>query len=442
MHAPLMIVALLLMPGFCYGQIIFRSTADSVQYERLTLQIGENMRRDPKTDNEELHRLREMLVVKAIPAYKAGTYTFYKDLLRSDQRDTIRRLGLYNPGLKKLPTAVGDCPNLVELDISACGITELPAWLSNLSHLETIVVTKSNRKILRLRIPSNQSLKHLDLSYNNLRRIPRGIRACDSLQYLNLSGNRIRRIPRFLRHCATLSYVNISYNRLRSNKIRFRSNPNLRGINISHNQLTDLPFSLANFDNLQEIDLSYNRIEKIRKEIAGNSLRVLSLYNNRLRQIPERILELSGLIKLDLSFNRIDAVSPDIRNLRKLTFLALSDNQLTEVPNEIGALTRLQSLFLENNQLTSLPESMSNLQLKRLDVGFNRLQDFPFCVLNYKDLEELYINNNLIGSVPTGLLAMKQLRIFYLDGNSALHDSDSTRTIMKQLHDKGVEVKY
>lgn len=144
MHALLRIFALLLIiPNLTFGQIIFRSAADSLEYERLRLLIAENMRNDPKGDNEELHLRREMLVVKAIPGYKRGAYSFYEDLLRSDQRDTIRRLGLYNVSLKKLPAVVAECTNLIELDISACKISKLPVWLSDLNHLETIVVSKS-----------------------------------------------------------------------------------------------------------------------------------------------------------------------------------------------------------------------------------------------------------------------------------------------------------
>lgn len=442
MRASLITFVLLLIGSkLSYGQVIFRSSSDSVQYEKLRFQIAENMKNDPKRDNEELHLLREMLVVKAIPAHKRGAYTFYENLLQSGRRDTIRRLGLYNVSIKHLPEAVQQCSNLIELDISACRIGKLPKWISTLKHLETIVLTKSNVKKFKVRTLPNQSVKHLDLSHNNIRRIPRGIRNLDSLEYLNLSGNRIRRLQ-FLRQCAALSYINISYNRVRRNKLTLRSNPNLLGINLSHNQLTDLPFSLANFESLQELNLSYNKIEKIESCIGSNRLRVLSLYNNRLDHIPEKILQLSNLTSLDLSFNLIQVVSPDIRNLKDLSFLSLSDNQLTIVPKEIGTLMQLKSLFLKNNQLTGLPESLCDLRLTKLDVGFNKLRDFPLCVLNNKGLEELYVNDNLIERVPDELSAMRRLWIFYFDGNLVARDSEPIRALVKALRDKGVEVKY
>ena len=70
------------------------------------------------------------------------------------------------------------------------------------------------------------------------------------------------------------------------------------------------------------------------------------------------------------------------------------------------------------------------------------MRDFTFCVLNYEELEELYINNNLTERVPGELSAMKKLWIFYFDGNPVADDSDSIRAIVKALRDKGVEVKY
>ncbi len=85
---------------------------------------------------------------------------------------------------------------------------------------------------------------------------------------------------------------------------------------------------------------------------------------------------------------------------------------------------------------------MCNLQLIKLDIGFNSFEDFPLCILNYKDLEELYINNNRIKSIPDELLAMRNLRVFYLDGNAVANDRESVRAIVDALRARGVEVKY
>lgn len=112
------------------------------------------------------------------------------------------------------------------------------------------------------------------------------------------------------------------------------------------------------------------------------------------------------------------------------------------MPKEIGTLTQLKSLFLNNNQLTGLPESLCDIQLTKLDVGFNKLRDFPLCVLNYKELEELYINNNLIERVPDELSAIRKLGTFYFDGNRVAGNSEPIRALVKALRDKGVEVKY
>src|SRR5687768_15359253 len=295
-----------------FSQRIFRSKADSIEHQKVMRQISENLRTNPEYDNEDLYRRAESLIVKAIPVHKRGTYTFYRDLLRSDRPDTITRVGLYNLNIAEIPTEIAKCSNLIELDISACGIRTLPAWINDLNHLETVGLTKSKVKKIRFDLGENQTIRFLDVSHNDLRKVPKGITTIKSLEYLNVSGNRVRKLPKFLRSCATLFYLNLSYNRIKRSAIKVKSNPNLRGINLSHNKLTSLPFSLSNFSNLEEVNLSYNNIRAIAKDIGGDKLQVLSLYSNQLTHIPAKVFDLSSLVKLDLSFNRIDTISPDI----------------------------------------------------------------------------------------------------------------------------------
>lgn len=436
------ILLMLMLPESTPGQRIFRSKSDSIEHQRVMRQISENLRNNPDYDNEDLYRRAESLIVKAIPVHKRGTYTFYRDLMRSDRPDTITRLGLYNVDITAIPTEVAKCTNLIELDISACNIRELPEWLNELSHLETVAINKSRVRRLKFRMSENSSIRFFDLSHNNLRKVPKAITSLSSLEYLNVSGNRIRMLPKLLRSCKNLFYLNVSYNRVKRNAIRVRSNPNLRGINLSHNKLTDLPFDLSVFPNLEEVNMSYNNIRSIVKNIGGDSLRTLSLYSNELDHIPDKIFDLAALVKLDLSFNRIDTVSSDIRKLKRLSFLSLSYNNVSFLPEELGSLSLLKIFFIQNNRLRELPGSFSELSLSKFDVGHNRLDAFPYWVIKNPNLEELYINNNLIPEIPEGIEKVKALAVFYFDGNPMDRNSESFKRMVTSLQKKGVEVKY
>ena len=89
-----------------------------------------------------------------------------------------------------------------------------------------------------------------------------------------------------------------------------------------------------------------------------------------------------------------------------------------------------------------MPDTFSNLRLTKLDVGHNRLERFPFAVLNSANLEELYIDNNRISALPELLPNLKSLGVFYFDGNSIGRESESVRRMVKAMQKRGVEVKW
>ena len=58
--------------------------------------------------------------------------------------------------------------------------------------------------------------------------------------------------------------------------------------------------------------------------------------------------------------------------LQNVTVLDLSFNSLTSLPVSINSCTKLEEVWVNNNQLTSLPD-LSALSLARLDVSHNKL---------------------------------------------------------------------
>lgn len=60
------------------------------------------------------------------------------------------------------------------------------------------------------------------------------------------------------------------------------------------------------------------------------------------------------------------------QHLQNVTVLDLSFNSLTSIPASINSCANLQEIWINNNQLTSLPD-LSNLSLARLDVSHNKL---------------------------------------------------------------------
>jgi Leucine-rich repeat (LRR) protein len=96
----------------------------------------------------------------------------------------------------------------------------------------------------------------------------------------------------------------------------------------------------------------------------------LSLFKQEIRRVPVVIRELDQLEKLNMRENRIEQL-PDMRSLKLLQELDLSYNQLKELPTTLGDIPSLTTLFLNNNQLKKIPISLTNLQLKKLNLQNN-----------------------------------------------------------------------
>jgi hypothetical protein len=159
-------------------------------------------------------------------------------------------------------------------------------------------------------------LTELDLSYNQLTRLPEGLGPLPLLTVLNLRGNQLTHLPDSFAYLAALTVLN------------------LRG-----NQLTHLPESFGHLVALTEFDLS----------------------SNKLSELPDSFSYLPALTYLNLSYNQLTHLPDSFASLTALTMLSLDHNKFAQLPEGLGQLVALTYLDLTGNQLTRLPDSFANL---------------------------------------------------------------------------------
>uniref|UniRef100_A0A8C8VKQ7 Scribble planar cell polarity protein n=1 Tax=Pelusios castaneus TaxID=367368 RepID=A0A8C8VKQ7_9SAUR len=321
----------------------------------------------------------------------------------------LRKLGLSDNEIQRLPPEVANFMQLVELDISRNDIPEIP---------ESIKFCKS--------------LEIADFSGNPLSRLPEGFTQLRSLGHLALNDVSLQSLPNDIGNLANLVTLELRENLLKSlptgaNILCFLvllqpdtlgALPNLRELWLDRNQLSALPPELGNLRRLVCLDVSENKLEQLPNEVSGlvaltdlllsqnllecipdgigqlKQLSILKVDQNRLAEVTESIGDCENLSELILTENVLTALPKSLGKLTKLTNLNVDRNRLTALPSEIGGCASLNVLSLRDNRLALLPPELANTtELHVLDVAGNRLQNLPFALTNL-NLKALWLAEN------------------------------------------------
>jgi len=132
---------------------------------------------------------------------------------------------------------------------------------TNSSPTKNIIINKTNK---------------LDLSSQNLSKVPDNTFTQTDLQELDISNNKLTgSLQAELRHLQNLRVLNMSNNQLSGVPAEIGQLSKLEILNLSNNQLTGLPQELGNLKNLKNLNISGNNysvqdLEIIKKGLASD----------------------------------------------------------------------------------------------------------------------------------------------------------------------------
>ncbi|XP_056903364.1 leucine-rich repeat-containing protein 18 [Takifugu flavidus] len=174
-----------------------------------------------------------------------------------------------NVSLKTAKKAIRIMPDgRCRLDLRNMGITNFPSWLFKLT-----------------------SVTELDLSCNQLKKLPDNIGSFLSLRRLDLHSNKLESLPESIGSLVRLTHLNLCNNRLTSasfpSSVGFLTN--LKSLNLGLNQLDSLPPVLVALDGLEE----------------------LGLFDNQLVILPDFLKDLRNLTKVNLKGNHLLCAQED-----------------------------------------------------------------------------------------------------------------------------------
>ncbi|XP_045403949.1 podocan isoform X2 [Lemur catta] len=250
------------------------------------------------------------------------------------------------------------------------------------------------------------SLEYLDLSSNNLTRVPAGLPR--SLVLLHLEKNVIQRVDAdVLTPIRSLEYLLLHSNQLRAHGIHPRAFQGLKRLHTVHlynNALERVPSGLPR--RVRTLMILHNQITGIGRDDFATTyfLEELNLSYNRItsqQMHRDAFRKLRLLRSLDLSGNRLHALQPGLP--RNVHVLKVKRNELAALARgALAGMAQLRELYLTGNRLRSRalgPRAWVDLAgLQLLDIAGNQLTEIPEGLP--ESLEYLYLQNNKISTVP------------------------------------------
>ncbi|XP_060523791.1 protein lap4 isoform X3 [Cylas formicarius] len=332
----------------------------------------------------------------------------------------LRKLGLSDNEIHRLPPDIQNFEHLVELDVSRNDIPDIPESIGQLRLLR--VADFSSNPIARLP-PAFSQLKNLTvlgLNDMSLTSLPTDFGGLSSLTSLELRENLLKELPPSLSQLTNLERLDLGDNEIEELPPHIGKLPALQELWLDHNQLQSLPSEIGQLSNLTCLDLSENRLEYLPDDVAGlESLTDLHLSQNVLETLPDGIGKLEKLTILKVDQNRLTSLNPNIGCCYNLQELILTENFLSELPSEIGKLVRLTNLNVDRNSLTNVPDEIGNLcELGVLSLRDNRLTILPETLGDCKRLHVLDVSGNRLPYLPYTLLQLR-LKAVWLSENQA-----------------------
>ena len=328
----------------------------------------------------------------------------------------LSTLDLSNCGLSEVPDAVFELTHLNELKLGHWSdsnkqhrnkITQLPDAISRLQNLQHLDLSSNQLTKLPETLAQLPRLQHLDISNNKLSELPPVICQLPNLQLLDMSNNEIKNLPEQIAVLDQLLRLNLSKNLLRSLPEAFKSLQKLQRLDISYNYLTQFPEALTRLDRLLQLSLIGNQITELPQAIDRlKSLRIIYLNNNQLSELPPTFGNLSNLQRIYISNNVLEQFPTTLLQLKSLQMLDFRNNLINTLPEQIGSLNLLEYLDVAQNCLNGLPESLADLsELQLLDLRSNRIAHLPAGIVRLPNLQYLYLNDNPIETPPPEIAA-------------------------------------
>jgi internalin A len=315
---------------------------------------------------------------------------------------------------------------LTSLNLSGCGLTEIPNEVFELTWLEGLTLS-GNRALYDLSLLTNlPSLQQLDVQHTRVSDLS-PLTNLLSLQQLYVQNTHVSDLSP-LTNLTALQRLEVG-NTSVSDLNPLRNLTVLQVLDVQSTQVSDLS-PLTNLTALQELFINFTQVQDLSP--LTNLTALQQLYVNG-TQVPDLspLVNLTALQQLDVSNSQIHDLSP----LANLTVLQVLDAQNTQVNDLIPLtnLTALQKFYVNNTQVHDLGPLTNLTALQQLNVYSTQVHDLS-PLINLTALQQLNVYSTQVHDLSplTNLTALKHLNFH----STQVHDLSplAKLTTLQQLY--------
>lgn len=276
--------------------------------------------------------------MQACNTYKA----FYSETaLTTNQEDAknVYRLDLSNQNLEEIPESISKLTNLKMLDLSGNPSLDLNVVFNKISQpekLEVLILDNLSLKSLPDNIYFFENLKHLSLNRNPLISWTEAFKKIGvlPLKFLNIQENNLTVLPQEILELQTLKDLNLSYNNFANGKTykHLAKLPKLYSLWLSYNGLKKLPAEIGLLHQVKNLYIGHNELTELPLEMQNmKAVWVVQAEHNLFAEVPEVFIEMSSLFSVHLNNCEIIKISEAFAT-EKYTMkgLLLDNNKMSE----------------------------------------------------------------------------------------------------------------
>ncbi|CAB3984718.1 flightless-1 homolog [Paramuricea clavata] len=256
-------------------------------------------------------------------------------------------LSLANNRIASIPNQLFiNCTDLMYLDLSDNQLDSLPPQLRRLVNLQVLVLNNNPLMHAQLRqLPNLMSLHtlHLRRTQRTITNMPNKLDSLTKLTDVDLSYNDLPRVPEPIYRLSSLKRLNMSHNCISELSNLTDTWTQMEVLNVSRNQLTTLPPALCKLTNLRKLYLN------------GNNL--------NFEGIPTGVSKLYKLEIFAAACNKLECIPEGLCRCLKLKKLILHSNCLLTLPEAIHFLPNLKELDTHNNPNLEMPPKPAAQQI-------------------------------------------------------------------------------